>query len=202
MDVYKVNICLIGDSFSGKSTFFYYLINNYFKNVYEKTIGVEFATRTFKVNDLKLIWQIWDIAGSKNYITITNSYFKDISLYFLFFDLSNKETFKNIKTWMERINYSKNSNFKVILIGNKYDLNIKIDSSEISRFKSQYNLDYYEISIKRMNNKLINDVNKYFSNKIKNNDSTLINHNIKKVQTSYDNQNDDYYCFGYFCQIL
>ena len=65
---YLFKVVVIGDSGVGKSQ----LVNRFTKNEFnadsKATIGVEFATRTVRIEDKKLVKaQIWDTAGQQRY---------------------------------------------------------------------------------------------------------------------------------------
>lgn len=60
---YLFKIVLIGDSGVGKSNLLLRYTKDQFKKHSESTIGVEFATRSIKVDDSFVRAQIWDTAG-------------------------------------------------------------------------------------------------------------------------------------------
>ena len=148
MDVYKINVCLIGDTYTGKSTFLNFIVNNYFKKIYETTIGVDFGSEIFKLNTFNIKWHIWDTTGSSDFLTVTKSYFRNMSLYFLFIDLNDPSSTKNLEMWMDRISLDKTKNTKIVLVGCKVDLDIKINEDYIEYFCDKYDLEYFKISIK------------------------------------------------------
>lgn len=175
MDIYKVNICLIGDSFTGKSTFLNCIDKNNFPKYYEETIGVDFKSVTYKTMNYFIKWNIWDFAGNKIYENITESYFKDISIFLLFFDISNNESFENLEYWLNRIKKLNLNKSKIFLICNKTDLPNNISDLEISKLKLHFiktslikNGDINKIT-KVVNNfcKLIIDSEDYENFKIK-----------------------------------
>ena len=66
--------------------------------------------------------QIWDTAGQERFRTITQSYYRSANGVMITYDISNKETFKNVARWTEDVKrYSLPNVFK-ILVGNKKDL--------------------------------------------------------------------------------
>jgi small GTP-binding protein len=69
-----VLVVLIGDSGVGKSNLLLRFTKNDFQAESKSTIGVEFATRTLKIEDKTVKAQIWDTAGQERYRAITSAY--------------------------------------------------------------------------------------------------------------------------------
>jgi GTPase SAR1 family protein len=66
--------------------------------------------------------QIWDTAGPERFRTITSSYYRGASGYFMFFDVSNRESFESIPRWVgEKQRYGR-EDAPVVLIGMKQDI--------------------------------------------------------------------------------
>ena len=195
MNTYKVSICILGDSYSGKSTFFNYVEKDFFKEYYQETIGVEFLSKSYIVDNNLLKFYFWDLAGNSKFESITSSYFNNISIFLLFFDLNNIRSFFNLKSWLYRIkknNFSKN--YKIILIGNKNDLKKKVSDEEIIKLIDSYKfLNFLDVSLKNKNDIdkiifLIKDycsycinINQYSENGIK-----LINKKEEKQEITYN----------------
>lgn len=68
---YLFKVVLIGDSGVGKTNLLSRFSKNEFSLESKSTIGVEFATRSIKVDDKIIKAQIWDTAGQERY---TNEY--------------------------------------------------------------------------------------------------------------------------------
>lgn len=145
---YVIKIILIGDHFTGKSSFFKKILNldNFSSGT---TIGVDFGTKYKKRNNEIIKINIWDTAGQERFRAIILSYFKGISGVFLFFDLNNKKSFKSIENWLLEIK-DKNTcdhDHPIILIGNKNDLKTNVDYEEIKKLVLKYDLIYKQISV-------------------------------------------------------
>ena len=66
-------IVIIGDSYVGKTN----ILSKYLKNEFnEATIGVEFGSKTFTIDNHIIKVQIQDTAGQEKYKAITNAYYK------------------------------------------------------------------------------------------------------------------------------
>ena len=101
------------------------------------------------VNDKIVKVQVWDTAGQERYRSITNAYYRGAEAIMIIFDLTNKESFKSIKNWMEEVIKYTGPEVKFIIGGNKSDLpNKTVSSQDIEEFKKKYNLNVFEISAK------------------------------------------------------
>lgn len=65
---YLFKVVLIGDSGVGKSNLLSRFTRNEFSLESKSTIGVEFATRSIRVDDKVVKAQIWDTAGQERYL--------------------------------------------------------------------------------------------------------------------------------------
>ena len=149
---YIFKIILIGSSGVGKSSLIQRYTQKTFEDVYDCTIGVDFFTKTIDVNGKTVKLQIWDTAGTEKYRSITSSYYRGSHCALIVFDLTSKDSFESLPTWIE--NYYKNCNQEfdknVIMIGNKIDLSEKRDVTQekINDFIKLNNLVYFETSAK------------------------------------------------------
>jgi small GTP-binding protein len=148
--LYKAMI--IGDSGVGKSTLFSRLTNTSHDD--SPTIGIEFGTTLTAIPDGTTIKvNIWDTAGQEFYHAIVKNYYRDIVGAIFVFDISNADSFKNIKNvWMEEFKKYNQHFVKNLLIGNKSDLIRCVDFYEAKQFAEQNDMDYVEISSLNNNN--------------------------------------------------
>jgi small GTP-binding protein len=68
---YLFKVVLIGDSGVGKSNLLSRFTRNEFSLESKSTIGVEFATRSIRVDDKVVKAQIWDTAGQERFSPIS-----------------------------------------------------------------------------------------------------------------------------------
>ncbi|CAF4252020.1 unnamed protein product, partial [Rotaria sordida] len=68
---YLFNLLIIGDSGVGKSSFLLRFAEDIFDESYIATIGVDFKTRTIKINGKTAKLQLWDTAGQERFRAIT-----------------------------------------------------------------------------------------------------------------------------------
>ena len=115
-------IILIGDSSVGKTNIFTKYLHDEFDPDSKATVGVEFGTKNFKIEDYIIKVQIWDTAGQERYRSITNAYYKGVKGSLIVYDITNKESFDHIEQWLSELKTHGEENISIILLGNKSDL--------------------------------------------------------------------------------
>ncbi len=115
-------VVLIGDSGVGKSNILSRYLHNEFNFDTKATVGVEFGSKKFELNDYKIKIQVWDTAGQERYKSITNAYYKGAKGALLVYDISKKETFDSVDRWIPDLKVNGDENLAIILVGNKCDL--------------------------------------------------------------------------------
>ena len=157
-------------------------VNGKFTEEYNSTVGIEFKDKILYINNKKKIrLQIWDSSGQERFKSLTKNYFRDCYAALFIFDFTNKNSFNNIKNWLELYNEISDKNSEKILIGNKIDLNNKEVQTDIAKeFAQKNHLNYFEISVKEKKN--INLIFEHIAYSLKNNNNKK-KKEIKKNQT-------------------
>ncbi|MGH0179132.1 UNVERIFIED_CONTAM: hypothetical protein FKN15_000718, partial [Acipenser sinensis] len=70
---------------------------------YITTIGVDFKIRTVEIDGEKVKLQIWDTAGQERFRTITSTYYRNTHGVIIVYDVTNPESFVNVKRWLNEI---------------------------------------------------------------------------------------------------
>ncbi|KAI7159814.1 ras-domain-containing protein, partial [Hortaea werneckii] len=65
---------------------------------------------------------LWDTAGQETYKSITRSYFRGASGALLVFDITRRNTFASVTSWLNDLRQIAEDNIVIILVGNKSDL--------------------------------------------------------------------------------
>ena len=131
---YIFKVLLLGNSDVGKSSLLLRFVDSLWNDTFVPTIGVDFKVKTLEINNQRVKMQIWDTAGQERFRTVISTYFRGAHGILLLYDVTNKDSFKNLENWLTEI--EKNSSDKVlkILLGNKCDLS---DDREISKEEGQ-----------------------------------------------------------------
>jgi len=86
------------------------------------TIGIDFKMKSVPVDGKRIKVQVWDTAGQERFRTITTSYYRNCQGILLVYDITDRNSFNNIRTWMSQIQLHADNNVCKILLGNKCDL--------------------------------------------------------------------------------
>ena len=162
---YLFKILMIGNPFVGKSSMFTQYVDNSYSDLTFSTMGVDFKIKTLKINNKYIKLQLWDTAGQERFKTLTRSYYRGSHGIIIVFDITNRDSFNNIRNWLYEINkYSEN--VCNILVGNKIDLDDKreITYKEAKDFADIHNLIYIEVSAK--NNINIDNIFEFLSKEL------------------------------------
>ncbi len=119
---FKLKIVVVGDSGVGKTNLIKRFISNEFSENFKATIGVEFMSKTYRINKHLFKVEIWDTAGQERYKSITAVYYKGAKGALVVYDITDKNTFDNIDKWMLEIKDKTSKDIKLMIIGNKIDL--------------------------------------------------------------------------------
>ena len=150
---YLYRVVFTGDSDTGKSSLSQRIAIDSFNPTYIATIGVEFLSREIKINGKIIKLQIWDTAGADRYRSITKAYYKGSKIIFLVYDVTNLNSFKNIKNWMKDIEDFNKEKVYIVLVGNKCDsLDRVITEEEGINLAKEYKIDFLETSAKNDKN--------------------------------------------------
>lgn len=148
---YLFKVVLIGDSAVGKTNILSQLMYNKFIKNSRATIGVEFGTMNFKINNKVIKAQIWDTAGQERYRAITHAYYRGSYGAILVYDITNKDSLdKALNLWLIQLKNYADADIPVILIGNKKDLKDEreVDTSSAENEAVRNNLMFFETSAK------------------------------------------------------
>ncbi|XP_050420798.1 ras-related protein Rab-11A isoform X1 [Adelges cooleyi] len=145
---YLFKVVLIGDSGVGKSNLLARFTRNEFNLESKSTIGVEFATRSIKVNKKVIKAQIWDTAGQERYRAITSAYYRGAVGALLVYDIAKQLTYQNVERWLSELRDHADQNIVIMLVGNKSDLRHlrAVPSDEARAFAEANNLSFIETS--------------------------------------------------------
>ena len=133
-EITEYKVILIGNSAVGKTSFFKKIITGEFSEKNISTIGID--RRSFQIDidvteqekkitktlDISLI----DTAGQERFKSITKTYYTQADCILLIYDITNRDSYDNVKSWINSIHESignhENSKYIIVLIGNKVDL--------------------------------------------------------------------------------
>ena len=150
-DEATLKILVLGDITVGKTTLILKYVDNFTPDVYISTLGVDYKTKYIEYNDAKVTLQIWDTAGQERYKVITKSFIKGTDGIIFMYDITQKESFINIKKWIQETEEENPNGSKKIIVGNKIDLeeNRQVTEEMKEKLCKDLDVDLIEISAKK-----------------------------------------------------
>jgi Ras-related protein Rab-1A len=145
---------MVGDSGTGKSQLFSRFCEDKFTDSYISTIGVDFKIRTIELDGKTIKLQIWDTAGQERFRTISSTYYRGAHAILVVYDITNLESFNNVKKWLTEINKYARENVIVLLVGNKADLAAshpalrQVPTERAKQFADNLGINFIEASAK------------------------------------------------------
>ena len=122
---YLLKYIIIGDAAVGKSNLLLRYVHGQFKPEYQLTIGVEFGAKNINISSKIFRIQIWDTAGQENFRSITRAYYKNSVCALVVYDISSRDSFNNVTSWIEDCKNQSPKTIFMVLVGNKCDLEDK-----------------------------------------------------------------------------
>jgi len=147
---YMCKLLLLGNSTVGKSALMMRFSDDSFKASFISTVGIDFKMKTIVIDGKRVKIQIWDTAGQERFRTITKTYYRGAHGYILVYDITNQESFDNMKYWLGEIKKNGNEGVPKIIVGNKCDLEEQriVSTEEGSKFAQEKQIPFIETSAK------------------------------------------------------
>jgi len=133
-----VNICLMGNPKTGKTTFLKKLLEeNEYNNIIREKLEHDYAVL---ISDEKILIKISEVQGNNI------NYYRNCHGFLLFFDVTQKDSLKSLEEWTNLI--KEKGNGDIIIVGNKIDDREKrqIKKGEVKLFATKENCKYFECS--------------------------------------------------------
>lgn len=159
---YKVKIALIGDFSIGKSSLLETYIDKHEKSAINATIGVDFRHSIVHKGNYTYKLHLWDTAGQEQFQAVVTSYFRDLNVAIVLFDVTNINSFNNLDKWVNLVHFiNKNEDLLIYLVGHKVDYKHREVLESMIRKKIKFlDCKYFETTIKNPDtiNTLFNEI--------------------------------------------
>ena len=154
--VQNIKIALIGDSGVGKSCIALRYTTNEFNDNYISTNGAAYSTKIIQHGSDSIQLDIWDTAGQERFRSLGRRFYKDAFIVLLVYDITNAESFNNIKeVWYPELKNSGESNPVIGVAGNKsdqYESEETVNEEEARKYSESINGVFELVSAKTGNN--------------------------------------------------
>ena len=148
----RLNIIVLGNGAVGKTSLLKMYAENKFQDSHMATLGLDYVSKTYtpKGSDQELQVKIWDTAGQERFRTLTHAFYKQANGVVVTFDVTNEESFKDFRKWMESIYEHADPNICKVMVGNKIDLDDRrVQTNDARDMATQYKMKYFEASAKQ-----------------------------------------------------
>jgi Ras-related protein Rab-1A len=189
---YIFKVIFIGNSNVGKSSIMTRLSNNNFYEGHISTLGIDLRMIEKIIDNKRIKIQLWDTGGQERFKSIAFPFYRNSHYIAIVYDITERNSFDDIKDWMDNANKFSELNPNIILLGNKCDLEYdrQVSTEDGENIAKKYNIQFMEISAKesyntkefmdKVINQLIEIENK--KNPIKNNNTVIISNKKEDLQ--------------------
>ncbi|XP_051277800.1 ras-related protein Rab-27B-like [Dicentrarchus labrax] len=156
---YLIKLLALGDSGVGKTTFLHRYTDNKFNRKFTTTVGIDFREKRVMYTGMgadgtternfKVHLQLWDTAGQERFRSLTTAFFRDAMGFLLMFDLTNQQSFLNVRNWMSQLQANAYCDSPdIVLVGTKADLRDLRDvhTRQARDLADRYGIPYLETS--------------------------------------------------------
>ncbi|OHS98236.1 Ras-related protein Rab-5A [Tritrichomonas foetus] len=146
----SIKAVILGDSSVGKSSIIAKYDTGMMPDHISPTVGAAYLSKIITYDDTEIELRIWDTAGQETYQSLTPIYFRNSSIGFVVFDITQRNTFESIPKWVSQLKEHAGSNILSVLVANKIDLdnNREIKQDEYMQFANQNDMIVTEVSAK------------------------------------------------------
>ncbi len=119
---FKMKIAIIGDPGVGKKSFVNQYIYNTFDPNYIPAIDVSIENKTLQITpNCQILQSFWIITIIHKRNFIRKAFYEGAQMIFIFFDVTQKNTFDRIEFWINDVYTNLNEKVPIVLIANKID---------------------------------------------------------------------------------
>ena len=85
-------------------------------------MGSYYATKELKINDKKVLLNIWDTAGQEKYLSVTKMLIQESKIIILCYSITDEDSFQNLNHWLKSVVDIIGNDFILGILANKTDL--------------------------------------------------------------------------------
>ncbi|XP_055664987.1 ras-related protein Rab-27A isoform X2 [Falco peregrinus] len=161
---YLIKFLALGDSGVGKTSLLYQYTDGKFNSKFITTVGIDFREKrvVYRPNGpdgvggrgQRIHLQLWDTAGQERFRSLTTAFFRDAMGFLLLFDLTNEQSFLNVRNWISQLQmHAYCENPDIVLCGNKSDLEDQrmVKEEEAKELAEKYGLSKKDLKLRSGN---------------------------------------------------
>ena len=144
-----ISLILVGESTVGKTSLMRVYNDLKFEESSLATIGIEVYTKNIQINEEVCSIKIWDTCGQERLRALSANYYRKADGVILVYDTTSIDSFNNLDYWLKSIKFYCKRDIPIIIIGNKIDLENKIDKETLNDFmRAHSNIPIFNTSAK------------------------------------------------------
>jgi len=181
MEITNVKLVLLGESNVGKSSIALKFVENAFQEQGQPTVGAALSIQTVQLKDRIVKFHIWDTAGQEKYRSLASMYYKDAKAALIVFDITDEDSFENVKYWVNELRESQSGPAVIAIVGNKLDLEDKrkVNRIQAENYANSCDCIYKEASARTGIN--IRDIFTAVAERVPSSDDTTDNINLDQL---------------------
>ena len=194
----SIKVVLLGESGVGKTSIISKFTKGLFNQDIMSTNGATFSTKKkeFKEQNKILSFEIWDTAGQEKYRSLAKMFFKDAAVTLLVYDITNKDSFIEIKDyWMDLVKENGPEQVIMYIVGNKCDLSEKeaVSEEEVRKYAQSQSISLWFTSAKDSTgiDELFEEIGKKYLSPEFTNSEEIIQRKIRKNEVNKINKEEE-----------
>ena len=129
-----MKIILVGEGPVGKTSIRREFVGDDFTHEYNEVFGADITSKQLEINNEGFVFQFWDVATGDHSYFSSEIFFRGVNGVILIYDVSQRESYDNIKNLITEIIKLEGKELVFVLVGNKIDLR---ENKEIECVSSQ-----------------------------------------------------------------
>ena len=148
---YLLKLLIIGNSSVGKTSLLSRYLSQKFPENTLPTLGMDTKSKIFQKSKKTIKIHFWDTAGQERFRSLTPMLYKDIKGVIIVYDITKRKSFDDKKIWLKLIKENCKEELKIMMIGNKCDLNDnrEVMKEEGIKFCENKGFFFFETSAKK-----------------------------------------------------
>ena len=149
-EIPKYKLIFLGDQSVGKSCILNRFMNDTFTEEYQATIGLDFQSKNFQIDNQDIHLLLYDTAGQEKFRSLIPMYTRDANIILLVYDIACKESFVHLPDWIKDLTNINKDEVIFALVGNKKDLEDKreVTVEEGQKVAQENDFIFQEVSAK------------------------------------------------------
>jgi len=144
-----IRLLIVGESSVGKTSLLIRFNEGNFYTSQRTTIGVDYKAKEIDIDGETIKLQIWDTAGQERFRSMTSAFYSKAQGIVIVFDITNRESFKALPSWIRDIREKAPINCALNLCANKFDLPPErwaTSKEEFEAFAKDYDMEVIQAS--------------------------------------------------------